>query len=258
VSPPDQAERRVAVVTGGGTGIGRASALALAKAGWAVVVAGRRQPPLDEVAATAEADGSTVLGVPVNVSDPASVDALFATTIDRLGRVDLLFNNAGIGLLDTAFHDLSYEDWSATMATNVTGTFLCAQRAIAQMIAQTPRGGRIINNGSVSAQTPRPQAAAYTASKHAVTGLTKSIALDYRSSDIACGQIDIGNARTDLAVEEGIGTGMRQANGETLTEPLIDADHVASTVMYMASLPLDVNVLFITVMAAQMPFVGRG
>jgi NAD(P)-dependent dehydrogenase (short-subunit alcohol dehydrogenase family) len=250
--------QRVAVVTGGGSGIGRASALALARSGFAVVVAGRRQEPLDAVAAMAADEGLTVVPVRVDVCDPASVNALFATTVETFGRVDLLFNNAGIGLPDAPFVDLSYEDWSATLATNVTGTFLCAQRAVAQMISQTPRGGRIINNGSVSAQTPRPQSAPYTASKHAVTGLTKSIALDYRAYDIACGQIDVGNARTELAEDEGIGSGMPQASGGVLAEPMIDVEHVAATVAYVAALPLDVNVLFITVMATQMPFSGRG
>jgi NAD(P)-dependent dehydrogenase (short-subunit alcohol dehydrogenase family) len=246
------------VVTGGGSGIGRASALALARAGFDVVVAGRRPEPLAEVATTAEAEGLNVASVPVDVCDPGSVNALFDTTVERFGRVDLLFNNAGVGLPDAEFVDISYEDWCTTIDTNLTGVFLCAQRAVAQMISQTPRGGRIINNGSVSAHTPRPQSAPYTASKHAVTGLTKSIALDYRSHDIACGQIDIGNARTALTDEEGIGTGMPQPNGQILAEPVIDVEHVAATVCHVASLPLDVNVLFITVMATRMPFSGRG
>jgi NAD(P)-dependent dehydrogenase (short-subunit alcohol dehydrogenase family) len=245
-------------VTGGGTGIGRASALALARSGFAVVVAGRRREPLEEVAATARSRGQTLVGVPADVSDPASVGALFDTAVETFGRVDLLFNNAGVGLPEAAFVDLTYEDWCATIATNLTGAFLCAQRAVAQMIAQMPRGGRIINNGSVSSQTPRPQSAPYTASKHAVTGLTKSIALDYRAYDIACGQIDVGNARTELTDEEGIGSGMRQPSGHVLAEPTIDVEHVAATVAYIAGLPLDVNVLFMTVMATQMPFSGRG
>jgi NAD(P)-dependent dehydrogenase (short-subunit alcohol dehydrogenase family) len=250
--------QRVAIVTGGGTGVGRTSALSLARAGFAVVVAGRRPDPLEKVAAAASAENAQVIGVQTDVCDPASVNALFETTIATFGRVDLLFNNAGIGLPDTSFVDLRYEDWRATMETNVNGAFLCAQRAVAQMMVQAPRGGRIINNGSVSAQTPRPQSAPYTASKHAVTGLTKSIALDYRRYDIACGQIDIGNARTEMVDAENISSGILQADQQVRPEPLIDVQHVADIVVYMATLPLDVNVLFITVMANQMPFVGRG
>jgi NAD(P)-dependent dehydrogenase (short-subunit alcohol dehydrogenase family) len=246
----------VAVVTGGGTGIGRASALALARSGFAVVLAGRRREPLDEVAAAIGKAGSAALAVPTDVSDPESVNSLFDATVERFGRVDLLFNNAGLGLHEAALVDVSYEDWCATFATNVTGAFLCAKRAVAQMIAQSPRGGRIINNGSVSAHTPRPKSAPYTVSKHALSGLTKSIALDYRAYDIACGQIDIGNARTDLAAE--IAVGMTQADGERRPEPMIDVEHVAATVAHIASLPLEVNVLFTTVMATQMPLIGRG
>jgi NAD(P)-dependent dehydrogenase (short-subunit alcohol dehydrogenase family) len=223
-----------------------------------VVVAGRRREPLEATAEAVTRQGSHALAVQTDVTQPASVEALFDTTVARFGRVDVLFNNAGIGLPDATFLELSYEDWSATLETNVSGVFLCAQRAVAQMIAQRPRGGRIINNGSLSAQTPRPRSAPYTASKHAVTGLTKSIALDYRDYDVACGQIDIGNARTELAVEEGLGSGMPQPNGDVIAEPLIDVDHVAETVAHIASLPLDVNVLFTTVMATRMPFTGRG
>jgi NAD(P)-dependent dehydrogenase (short-subunit alcohol dehydrogenase family) len=253
-----QPDRRVAVVTGGGTGVGRASALALARAGFTVVVAGRRAEALAEVAQRGRTEGTRIIDIAADVRDPDSVAALFEQTVDTLGRVDLLFNNAGIGLPGASFVDLAYEDWRATMETNVTGAFLCSQRAVAQMMTQTPRGGRIINNGSVSAQTPRPRSAPYTASKHAVTGLTKSIALDYREFDIACGQIDIGNAATEMTDEDEVGTGILQANGEVLIEPLIDVSHVVAAVVYMATLPLDVNVLFMTVMANRMPFVGRG
>ena len=253
-----QSDQRVAVVTGGGTGVGRASALALARAGFAVVVAGRRPEVLAEVAELGLSEGLRIMGIPADVRDPASVDALFEQTVDTLGRVDLLFNNAGLGLTASSFVDISYEDWQATIDTNVTGSFLCAQRAVARMLAQTPRGGRIINNGSVSAQTPRPRSASYTASKHAVTGLTKSIALDYREYDIACGQIDIGNTETVTFASVDVSTGILQANGQVMVEATIDVQHVANTVAYMAKLPLDVNVLFITVMANKMPFVGRG
>ena len=251
-------EQRVAVITGGGSGIGRASAFALGRAGFSVVVAGRRLLDCLSPAALGAAEGLQIVGVPVDVRDPTSVDALFERAIERFGRLDLLFNNAGVGLPEVSFVDLDYDDWQATMETNVTGTFLCSQRAIAQMMEQTPRGGRIINNGSVSAHTPRPRSAPYTASKHAVTGLTKSIALDYRKFDIVCGQIDIGNAATAMTNEDDIGSGIMQANGQILVEPLIDVEHVASAVVYMATLPLEVNVLFITVMANKMPFVGRG
>jgi NAD(P)-dependent dehydrogenase (short-subunit alcohol dehydrogenase family) len=253
-----QIDRGVAVVTGGGTGVGRASALALARAGFAVVVAGRRPEALAEVAGLGRAAGVRIVDIPADVRDPASVDALFEQTVATLGRVDLLFNNAGLGLTGSSFLDLSYEDWQATIDTNVTGSFLCAQRAVARMLAQAPRGGRIINNGSVSAHTPRPWSAPYTASKHAVTGLTKSIALDYRGFDIACGQIDLGNAATEMLAGEDISTGILQANGQVMVEATIDVEHVARTVAYMATLPLDVNVLFITVIANKMPFVGRG
>jgi len=249
---------QVAVVTGGGSGVGRASAVALAQAGFAVAVAGRRPEALDETVRLGEARGGRLAAITADIRDPVSVDALFDATVETFGRVDLLFNNAGIGLPQSSFVDLALEEWEATMQTNVTGTFLCSQRAIARMLEQTPRGGRIINNGSVSAQTPRPRSAPYTASKHAITGLTKSIALDYRQHGIACGQIDIGNAATDLALGDEIATGILQADGQVLVEPTIDVEHVARAVVYMASLPLDVNVLFMTVMASEMPFVGRG
>jgi NAD(P)-dependent dehydrogenase (short-subunit alcohol dehydrogenase family) len=252
------ADQRVAVVTGGGSGVGRATALALGRAGFSVAVAGRRPERLAEVVELGRAAGIRIIGVPTDVRDPESVVALFERVADAFGRVDLLFNNAGVGLGGSSFVDLSFDDWQATIDTNVTGAFLCAQRAVVQMLAQTPRGGRIINNGSVSAQTPRPSSAPYTASKHAVTGLTRSIALDYRDFDIACGQIDIGNAATEMTAEEDISSGIIQASGAVMVEATFDVEHVANTVVYMATLPLDVNVLFITVMANRMPFVGRG
>jgi NAD(P)-dependent dehydrogenase (short-subunit alcohol dehydrogenase family) len=247
---------RVAVVTGGGSGIGRAVALALAADGFAVALAGRRLESLEETAALGAAGGATMLAVTTDVRDPASVAALFDAVLARFGRVDLLFNNAGVGVTPSRLEDLAYEDWQRVIDTNVTGSFLCAQRAVAAMLAQTPRGGRIINNGSLSAHVPRPRAAPYTASKHAITGLTRSIALDYRDRGIACGQIDIGNAAT--AIAEQMAAGVEQANGEVRPEPTIDPADVARAVSYMASLPLDTNVLFLNVMATGMPFVGRG
>jgi NAD(P)-dependent dehydrogenase (short-subunit alcohol dehydrogenase family) len=253
-----ESKTRIAVVTGAGSGIGRSTALALADAGFAVVVSGRREQPLAETVQRGRDRGGRMLDVPADVRDPASVEALFDRSIEAFGRVDVLFNNAGVGLPERSFLELTLEDWQDTMATNVTGMFLCSQSAIRRMTAQTPRGGRIINNGSLSAQTPRPRSAPYTASKHAVSGLTKSISLDFRDQEIACGQIDIGNALTEMAVEEEISTGIIQANGETLVEAMIDVEQVARAVVYMAMLPLDVNVLFTTVMANRMPFVGRG
>jgi NAD(P)-dependent dehydrogenase (short-subunit alcohol dehydrogenase family) len=246
---------RVAVVTGGGSGIGRAAALALAADGFAVALAGRRREALAETVAAA-ADPATMLAVETDVREPASVAALFEAVLARFGRVDVLFNNAGVGATATPLEELRYEDWRRVIDTNLTGAFLCAQRAVAAMRAQTPRGGRIINNGSLSAHVPRPGAAAYTASKHAITGLTRSIALDYRDFDIACGQIDIGNAATVIA--EQMAAGVPQASGELRPEPTIDPADVARAVSYMASLPLDTNVLFMTVMANGMPYVGRG
>lgn len=247
--------QKVALVTGGGSGVGRASALALQKAGFAVVVAGRRQEKLEETIAMG-GGGEPMCAVTCDVGQPESVRALFAAVSERFGRLDVLFNNAGISAPGVAMEDLTFEQWSAVVAANLTGPFLCAQHAMRMMKAQSPRGGRIINNGSISAHVPRPNSAPYTATKHAITGLTKSIALDGRPFDIACGQIDIGNAATEMT--QRMTTGMPQANGTTMVEARMDAQHVADAVVYMAGLPLSANVLTITVMATQMPFVGRG
>jgi NAD(P)-dependent dehydrogenase (short-subunit alcohol dehydrogenase family) len=247
---------RVAVVTGAGTGIGRAVALALVEDGFSVVFAGRRAACLDAAMKAGGAGASRCLAVATDVKDPASVRELFAKTTQRFGRLDLLFNNAGIGTPPIPMEDLSFEQWKAVVDTNLNGVFLCTQEAIRIMKAQTPRGGRIINNGSISAHAPRPHSVAYTATKHAITGLTKSTSLDGRAHDIACGQIDIGNAATDLTAMYPIGA--LQANGQVAAEPTIDTAHVARAVVYMASLPLDVNVQFMTVMATKMPYVGRG
>jgi len=247
---------RVAVVTGAGTGIGKRTSLILLEAGYAVVLAGRRLEPLQQVAQEAGVPDSRILVMPTDVSDPQSVDALFEATTNKFGRLDVLFNNAGVGAFAVPLEDLSYQDWRTVLDTCVTGTFLCTQHAFRIMKAQTPRGGRIINNGSISAHVPRPNSAPYTAAKHAITGLTKSSSLDGRAFDICCGQIDIGNAATDMTVP--MKTGMLQANGTTAVEPRMDVEHVAQAVLYMANLPLDVNVPFMTVMANQMPFIGRG
>jgi NAD(P)-dependent dehydrogenase (short-subunit alcohol dehydrogenase family) len=246
---------RVAIVTGGGSGIGKAAALALLADGWRVAVAGRRKELLDEVVAQANADGRA-LAVPADVSDPASVDALFAATVKAWGRVDLLFNNAGIGLAAAPLEDISNEDWQRVVNTNLNGMFYGIRAAFRVMKSQSPMGGRIINNGSISAHAPRPYSIAYTATKHAVTGLTKTASLDGRKYDIAVGQIDIGNALTDLAAR--MAKGVPQANGEIAIEPLMDVKIVGQSVLYMANLPLEANVLFHTVMATKMPFVGRG
>ncbi len=245
--------QKVALVTGAGTGIGKAAAIALAKAGYAVALAGRRKDPLDETAK--EAKGKT-LAVPTNVGDPASVKALFAKIKDDFGRLDVLFNNAGTGAPPVALEELTYDQWSAVVAANLTGPFLCTQEAFKLMKAQTPRGGRIINNGSISAHAPRPFSAPYTSTKHAITGLTKCTALDGRAYDIACGQIDIGNAATPMT--ERMKTGVLQPNGTMAPEPRMAVEDVANAVVHMASLPLDSNVLFMTIMATKMPFVGRG
>jgi NAD(P)-dependent dehydrogenase (short-subunit alcohol dehydrogenase family) len=250
----DQAGR-VAIVTGGGTGVGKAAALALLGDGWRVALAGRRREPLQEVVALTQA-GERALAVPTDVSDPASVEALFAATVKAFGRVDLLFNNAGMGLGGTLLEDVAIEDWKRVVDTNLNGMFYGIQQAFRVMKAQSPRGGRIINNGSISAHAPRPNSVAYTATKHAVTGLTKAASLDGRKYDIAVGQIDIGNALTELAAK--MGTGVPQANGEIAIEPLMDVSVVGQSVLYMANLPLEANVLFHTVMATKMPFVGRG
>jgi len=248
---------KIAVVTGGGTGIGKAAALALLGAGWSVVLAGRRKDKLEQALAAAGAARSRALAVPTDVGDPASVRALFATTRERYGRLDLLFNNAGIGTPgNVMLEDLTYEQWKAVVDTNLTGAFLCTQEAIKIMKSQDPRGGRIVNNGSISAHVPRPNSAPYTATKHAITGLTRSTSLDGRKYDIACGQIDIGNARTDLASR--MAKGVPQANGTIAVEPLMEVEEVGRAVLYMAGLPLDTNVQFMTIMATKMPFIGRG
>jgi NAD(P)-dependent dehydrogenase (short-subunit alcohol dehydrogenase family) len=247
---------KVAIVTGGGTGIGRAVALALARERYAVVVSGRRRELLDATVDDGIAAGARMLAVPADVGDPTSVAALFARTKDIFGRLDLLFNNAGTGAPAVPLEDLSYEQWRAAVDANLTGAFLCIQEAFRMMKSQDPRGGRIINNGSISAHAPRPNSAPYTATKHGITGLTKSASLDGRRYDIACGQIDIGNAATEMT--ERMASGVMQANGSIAVEPRMDVEHVAAAVVYMASLPLEVNVQFLTVMATKMPFVGRG
>jgi NAD(P)-dependent dehydrogenase (short-subunit alcohol dehydrogenase family) len=244
---------KVAVITGAGTGIGKAAALALSQEGYAVVLSGRRKDKLEEVAGQAK---SRTLVVPGDVGDVAAVRALFAKTKETFGRLDLLFNNAGIGAPGVPLEDLPYEQWKAVVDTNLTGSFLCTQEAIKIMKSQDPRGGRIINNGSISAHAPRPNSVAYTSTKHAITGLTKATSLDCRKYDIACGQIDVGNAETPLAAR--MKNGVPQANGTVMPEPLMDVENVARAVVYMASLSLDANVQFMTVMATKMPFVGRG
>jgi NAD(P)-dependent dehydrogenase (short-subunit alcohol dehydrogenase family) len=246
---------RVAVVTGGGSGIGRAAALALHREGWAVVLAGRRPEALaDTIARAAIAD--RLLAVPTDVSDPAAVRALFDRAVAAFGRVDLLFNNAGVTAPGVPLEELTVAQWRTAVDTNLTGVFLCLQQAFRVMKGQTPRGGRVINNGSISAHAPRPNSAPYTATKHAVTGLTKAAALDGRAFGIAVGQIDIGNAGTDMTGR--MAAGVPQANGTVAVEPTMDVEHVARAVAYMAGLPPDANVLFMTVMATGMPFVGRG
>jgi NAD(P)-dependent dehydrogenase (short-subunit alcohol dehydrogenase family) len=250
------AHNKVAVVTGAGSGIGRTVTLALLKDGYRVALAGRRRDPLEETVKEAGTGGSRALVVPTDVSNPEAVRALFAKVKEVFGRLDLLFNNAGVFPLGVPLEDLSFEVWKSAVDINLTGVFLCTQEAIKIMKSQVPRGGRIINNGSISAHAPRPNSAPYTATKHAITGLTKCTSLDGRKYDIACGQIDIGNAATEIAAK--IGTGAPQANGSILAEPLMDLSHVGSAVLYMASLPLDANVQFLTIMATKMPFVGRG
>jgi NAD(P)-dependent dehydrogenase (short-subunit alcohol dehydrogenase family) len=248
--------QKVALVTGAGTGVGKAAALALMKAGYSMAVAGRRKEPLEATLAEGKSFGATAIAVPTDVTDPASIKALFAKVKEIFGRLDVLFNNAGIGAPAVPIEELPFEKWKAVVDTNLNGMFLCIQEAIRIMKDQTPRGGRIINNGSISAHTPRPLTIAYTATKHAVTGLTKSVALDGRAYDIACGQIDIGNAATPMT--ERMVAGVLQPDGRKMPEPRTDADHVGNAVAYMASLPLDANVLFMTVMATKMPYVGRG
>jgi len=248
--------RKVAIVTGAGTGIGRQAALALLREGYAVSLAGRRMEKLQETVDQAGADRARALAVPTDVSDPASVRALFERTRGAFGRLDLLFNNAGMGAPPVLLEDLSHEQWKAVVEVNLTGVFLCTQEAFRIMKSQRPMGGRIINNGSISAHAPRPNSAPYTATKHAITGLTKSTALDGRKYDIACGQIDIGNAATEMV--QRMKTGVPQANGTISVEPTMDVEHVAQAVVYMAGLPLEANVQFLTVMATKMPFIGRG
>jgi len=247
---------RIAIVTGAGTGVGKASALALLHEGWSVVLSGRRKELLEAVATEGRSSGRRTLVVPTDVGDPASVRALFARTKEAFGRLDLVFNNAGTGAPPVPLEELTYEQWKAVVDANLTGSFLCTQEAFKIMKSQTPRGGRIINNGSISAHVPRPNSAPYTATKHAITGLTRSTSLDGRKYDIACGQIDIGNADTPMAAR--IKTGVPQAHGTVAPEPTMDVQHVAQAVVYMASLPLDANVQFLTVMATKMPFIGRG
>jgi NAD(P)-dependent dehydrogenase (short-subunit alcohol dehydrogenase family) len=243
----------VAVVTGAGSGIGRAVARGLSEAGWRLVLAGRRREALEAVAT--ELPGEA-LCAPTDVADPASVDALFAEITKEFGRIDLLFNNAGIFTPAATVDEIAVEDWMRSVNVNLTGAFLCTRAAFAMMRAQEPRGGRIVNNGSISATVPRPMSAPYAATKHAITGLTRATALDGRAFDIACGQIDIGNAETEMT--QGFGKGARQADGTIKPEPFMDARHVAEAVVYMAGLPLSANVLFMTVMATGMPYVGRG
>lgn len=246
---------KIALVTGAGSGIGRATAIALSDAGYFVVLVGRRLEPLLETV-SAMSGSETSMVVPTDVTNPDEVNALYARVKEKCGRLDVLFNNAGRNFPGIPFEDLSYEKWTAVVDVNLTGMFLCAQGAFRLMKEQTPRGGRIINNGSISAHAPRPDSAPYTATKHAVTGLTKSISLDGRKYDIACGQIDIGNAHTDLS--QRMAKGVKQANGEVAIEAMMDVSQVANSVVFMSNAPLNTNVQFITVMATKMPFVGRG
>jgi NAD(P)-dependent dehydrogenase (short-subunit alcohol dehydrogenase family) len=247
---------KTAIVTGAGTGIGKAVALALLHEGYRVAFAGRRREPLEAAVASAGSAAGHAIAVPTDVSDPESVRALFAQTKERFGRLDVLFNNAGVGAPPINLEELTFAQWKNVVDINLSGAFLCTQEAFRLMKNQDPRGGRIINNGSISAHAPRPNSAPYTSTKHAITGLTKCASLDGRKYDIACGQIDIGNAATDMAAK--MASGVPQANGSIAIEPLMDVAHVASAVVYMASLPLDANVQFMTVMATKMPFVGRG
>ncbi|MDH4365336.1 MAG: SDR family oxidoreductase [Acidimicrobiia bacterium] len=249
---------KIAVITGGGTGVGRAAALGLAADGWSVVVAGRRPEPLDETVAAMAANGGGGAGLAVvaDVSKEDDVEGLFAATVERFGRVDMLFNNAGRGGAPKPFDELTFDEWRKVVDLNLNGAFLCARAAMGQMKRQDPKGGRIINNGSISAHTPRPNSAAYTSTKHAVTGLTKSLALDGRPHGIACGQIDIGNAETPMTAR--MAQGVPQADGSIRAEARMSAEDVGKAVVYMANLPPEANVLFMTVMATEMPFVGRG
>jgi len=247
---------KVALVTGGGSGIGRASALALQADGWNVVIAGRRKEELDKTIALAKAGGGKIIAVRADVGKPEDVKILFAETKKAFGRLDFLFNNAGFGAPAVPMEDLTYQQWQSVVDANLTGSFLCAQEAIKIMKAQTPKGGRIVNNGSISAHTPRPNSAPYTSTKHAILGLTKATSLDGRKYDIACGQIDIGNAQTELASR--LGQGTLQPDGSMRAEPMMDVELVAEAVVHMASLPAEANMQFLTIMATKMPFVGRG
>jgi NAD(P)-dependent dehydrogenase (short-subunit alcohol dehydrogenase family) len=251
-----EAHQKVALVTGASAGIGKASALALLREGYRVVLTGRRLELLEKAIAESGVGADRAMAVRADVGDPASVRELFAKTKEKFGRLDVLFNNAGMGLPAGPMEDITYEQWQNVVNANLTGTFLCCQEAVRIMKAQDPKGGRIINNGSISAHAPRPMSIAYTATKHAVTGITKTISLDGRKHDISCSQIDIGNAATEMT--ERMAKGVMQANGEMGIEPRMDVKHVASAVVYMASLPLDANVQFMTIMATKMPFVGRG
>jgi NAD(P)-dependent dehydrogenase (short-subunit alcohol dehydrogenase family) len=251
-----ESSEKVAVVTGAGSGIGRAAALALLREGYAVALAGRREEALRETASMAGSDTDRALVLPTDVADPAQVAALFAATKEAFGRLDLLFNNAGSNAPAIPMEELTFEQWKTVVDVNLSGAFLCTQEAIRMMKAQTPQGGRIINNGSISAHAPRPFSAPYTSTKHAITGLTKSTALDGRKHDIACGQIDIGNAVTGMT--EQMSRGLQQADGRVVSEPRMDVQHVADAVTYMAGLPLDANVQFLTILATKMPFIGRG
>jgi NAD(P)-dependent dehydrogenase (short-subunit alcohol dehydrogenase family) len=247
---------RIAVVTGAGTGVGRAAALALLGGGWTVVLTGRRKEPLEETITLAGDAASRALAIPADVSDPAAVDALFGAVKQKFGRLDLLFNNAGQNVPGTPFEDLTFADWSRVVAVNLTGSFLCAQAAFRIMKDQSPQGGRIINNGSISAHTPRPDSAPYTATKHAITGLTKSLMLDGRKYDICAGQIDIGNAATPMTRR--MSQGVKQADGSIAVEPTMDVNHVGQAVLHMANLPLESNIFTLTIKATKMPFEGRG
>jgi NAD(P)-dependent dehydrogenase (short-subunit alcohol dehydrogenase family) len=249
---------KVALITGAGSGIGKACALALADAGWSLALCGRRLERVAEVRDEAIGKGASAIAVQADVGDPTSAAALFAEVEGRFGRLDLLFNNAGTGAPPKPLEDLTIEEWRRVVDTNLTGAFLCSQGALRLMKRQDPHGGRIINNGSISAHVPRPNSAPYTATKHAITGLTRSTALDGRAFDIACGQIDIGNAQTDLTARMTMGQGVPQADGRIAPEPVMDVNDVASALVYMAGLPLSANVQFITVMATKMPFIGRG
>ena len=247
---------KVAVITGAGSGIGRAVAIAMHGAGYRLALAGRRAPQLEETVSLSAASSAEIITVPTDVADPDSVRTLFDRTLAAFGRVDVLFNNAGTNAPAIPMEDLSVEQWNRVVGTNLTGAFLCAREAVRIMKQQQPRGGRIINNGSISAHVPRPHSAPYTATKHAITGLTRSISLDGRPFDIACGQIDIGNAASEMT--ERMASGVLQANGTTAAEPRMDMRHVTDAVLYMANMPLDANVQFLTVMATKMPFIGRG